>query len=726
MNMLSLDKTKLEELLALCRDRLPNVDEELIEKAYDFSLIAHQNDRRASGEPYFTHPYAVAKLLCREIPFDDVSVACGLLHDVVEDNEDYTVDSIRGHFGEEIAVIVDGLTKIKALFRGTDINEAENYRKFLMSVTKDIRVIIVKFADRLHNMRELEFLKSDKKKRIAKETLEIYAPLAHRFGLGKIKWELEDLAFKELNKLAFDEIKKKINQRRGDREGYINNFTSPIIRKLDEYGFKYDVSGRPKHLYSIYRKMIKQNKPFEEIYDLFAVRIILETDDTNECYTTLGIVNTLYIPVPDRFKDYIAIPKANNYQSLHTTVLGPQGRLVEVQIRTRKMHIISEQGVAAHWKYKEGKSEVDNRINDYVNWIRDLLENSGSEDVRKNIIDNFKLNLYSDEIYVFTPKGDLKRLPVGSTPVDFAFAIHSKIGYHCIGAKVDKKIVPLDTKLNRGDQVDIITSKNQHPNKNWLKFVVTQKAKTEIKKHLNKEEEKSADTGREVWQKKLKKMKLSFTDQDTLKLANSLKYDNLKQFFTAIAQSRVNMDEVLQPRRPEPEKKQLDLENEFTSFTQYARDSGGDMIVDGTQSNMEFTYAKCCNPIPGDPVAGYVTMGEGIKIHRKNCKNLIEISRKEPEKIVSVSWPQVENGAFIVGLTIHGSDQTGMLNELATTIVAYQNTSIKSINIDTHDSLFEGTITLFVQDLQHLSRIIERLKKIKGVTSVKRLTGTLS
>ncbi|MFA6598255.1 MAG: bifunctional (p)ppGpp synthetase/guanosine-3',5'-bis(diphosphate) 3'-pyrophosphohydrolase [Ignavibacteriaceae bacterium] len=713
----------LDELIKNCQKSLAKVDVELIKKAFEFAAIAHENDTRASNEPYFTHPYAVANILATEIPFDDISVACALLHDIVEDNMEYTIDTIKKNFGDDIALIVDGLTKIQQLFQGTDINQAENYRKLLMSVSKDIRVIVVKFADRLHNMRTIDFLNPEKRKRIAKETLEIYAPLAHRFGLGKLKWELEDLAFKELNKQAYEDIKKKISAKRFEREKYIDKFSEPIVKKLEEYDIKFDISGRPKHLYSIYRKMIKRNKPFEEIYDLFAVRIILETEDINQCYTAFGIINQIFIPVPDRFKDYIAIPKTNNYQSIHTTVVGPDGELVEVQIRTRKMHDIAEKGVAAHWRYKEGDPSIDKTMNSYVTWIREMIEASGTEDVKKNILENFKLNLYSDEIYVFTPNGDLRRLPLKSTPVDFAFDIHTKIGFHCIGAKVNKKIVPLDTQLHSGDQVEIIISKNQHPNRNWLKFVITHKAKVEVRKWLNKEDEDLAKAGKELWEKKIKKLKLSFTPQDVAKLYLNLKYDNAKQLFKAIAQGKINLDEILSSPLPnkEEDKKPLQANTEFENFTQFARSSGGTLVVDGQSSNMLFSYSKCCNPIPGDQVVGFITKGEGIKIHRKNCKSMLQLSEKEADKIISVEWPALENSNFIVGLSLKGEDTPGLLSEIAHQVVTFQNTNIKSINIDTKNSKFEGNVTLFVQNLEHLSRVIDRLKKIKGVYTVTRL-----
>lgn len=714
------NKARLEELLQNCRKNLTNVREDLIKKAFDFALIAHEHDRRASNEPFIVHPFSVANILATEIPFDDVCVVCALLHDIVEDNEEYSIDTIKRNFGEEIATIVDGLTKIKNIFRGAEIALSENYRKLLMSIIKDVRVLIVKLADRLNNMRTLEFLASDKRKSIASETLEIYAPLANRFGLGQIKWELEDLSFKELNRQAYEDIKKKINAKRDERENYIKKFSIPIESRLGKEKCKYEISGRAKHLYSIYRKMIKRNKPFEEIYDLFAVRIIIDADDKLPCYMAFGIVHEIYTPIPDRYKDYIAIPKANNYQSIHTTVFGPEGTAVEVQIRTRWMHEIAEKGVAAHWKYKEDSKVPDQKLENYVKWIRDLLDNSGDEELRKNIIENFKLNLYTDEIFVFTPKGDLKRLPINSTPVDFAFAVHSKVGHHCIGAKVNHRIVPLDTSLQSGDQVDIITSKNQHPNRNWLKFVRTGKAKSEIRKWLNKEEEEIVEAGKEILDKKLKKTKVVFTGQDLQKLSTSLHFDNLRLFYIALGRGELNVDKVFASKETDDLKtQQLSLAPE--KFSKYARATAGKIVVNGESSDMLMSFSKCCNPIPGDSVAGYVSTVDGIKIHRKNCRNLIDISLREPEKIVDIQWPGLEGSAFIVALTVKGEDSAGLLQEISHSIVSYKNTNIKSINIDTNDSLFEGIVTLYVENIEHLARIIDRLKKIKGVFSVSRL-----
>lgn len=714
-----LHQKKLEELLRECRTHLPSVNEPLVAKAFEFAIEAHKNDLRASGDPYFTHPLEVAKIVSTEIPLDDITVISALLHDVIEDTE-FNMDILSKEFGKEVAEIVDGVTKISGIFRGQEITLAENYRKMLLSMVKDVRVILVKFADRLHNMRTLEFVSPEKQRRIAQETLEIYAPFANRFGLGSVKWELEDLSFKYLNKEAYEELVKKIQNKRKERESYIKKFSDPIIERLKEYNLEFDINGRAKHLYSIYRKMVRRNKPFEEIYDLFAIRIILNTEDNNYCYTTLGVVNQVYMPVPDRFKDYVSIPKTNNYQSIHTTVVGPDGRLVEVQIRTKKMHEVAEKGVAAHWKYKENKATTEKDLDNWVNWIRDIFENASKDEARKDLLESFKLNLYQDEIYVFTPKGDLRRLPINSTPVDFAFDIHSKVGFHCIGAKVNGKIVPLDTVLHSGDQLEIITSKNQHPNKNWIKFVKTHKAKSAIRKWINKEEEEVIEVGKELWDKKTKKMKLSFTTQDIAKLALSMKFENPKLFFKAIALDKLNLDEILLSTKTK-EKKDKAPVLEFENFANLARgDIGGVMVEGSEKSGILYSYAKCCNPIPGDPVIGYITIGEGIKIHRKTCTNLLRISEKDASKLIPVQWPETESSLFVAGVTVMGEDSPGILNEISHTIVSYQNTNIKSININTNNSTFEGSVTLYVQNIDHLSRIIERLKKLKGVYTVER------
>jgi len=704
-------------LLEYCRVNVPRVNKNLIEKAFNLSFEAHRNDIRASGEPYFEHPYAVALIVAKEIPLDDISVISALLHDVVEDT-DFDLEFIIKEFGTEVAEIVDGVTKISGLFTGHEIIKAENYRKLLLSMIKDVRVILVKFADRLHNMRTLEWVNPQKQRRIALETLDIYAPFANRFGLGQIKWELEDLAFKYLNHEAYEDIAKKIKNKRKEREAYLNKFVGPIITKLKEHGIKFEIGGRPKHIHSIYKKMMKQNTTFENIYDLLAVRIILEENNANECYYVLGIINLLYKPVSERFKDYISIPKKNNYQSIHTTVIGPDGKLVEVQIRTRKMHEIAEKGVAAHWRYKENLVSSDNELEDWVNWVRDIFENASKSDATREIIDSFKLNLYQDEIYVFTPKGDLKRLPVNSTPVDFAFEVHSNVGYHCIGAKVNSKIVPLDTVIHSGDQVDILTSKNQHPHKSWLNFVKTHKAKSAIRKFISKEEERLVEIGQELFEKKAKKLKLNFEKDDIVKLARKLKYDSLAYFYQALAKNEIDIDLVINPPAEEKDKKLNEIE--FENFADDMRTSTGDVLVEGFYKGFKYDFAKCCNPIPGDPIVGYVTIGEGIKIHRKDCSNLIMMLKKGEHKIVSVAWPMKPEQQFVAGIKIKGQDKAGVLNEITNSISNYKNTNIRSVNISATDSMFSGAVTVYVNDLDHLNHLIDRIRKIKGIYSAVR------
>ena len=706
----------LEDLILLCKKNLHTVNEDLIRKGFKLSLEAHKNHFRASGEPYFLHPYEVTLVVVNEIPLDDISIVSALLHDVVEDT-DINIGFIEKEFGKEIAEIVDGVTKIGGVFKGQNISQAENYRKMLLSMVNDVRVILVKFADRLHNMRTLEFVNPAKQRRIASETLEIYAPFANRFGLAKVKWELEDLAFKYLNKDAYNEISKKLKETRKERENYIKIVTEPIIQRLDEHELVYDIGGRPKHFYSIYKKMIKQNKPLEDIYDLSAIRIILENNDPNECYYVLGIINQLFKPIPDRFKDFISIPKRNNYQSIHNTVVSHGGKLVEIQIRTRQMHEIAEKGVAAHWKYKENVGSSSTDLEDWVNLIRDIFENASKDEASHEILQSFKLNLYQDEIYVFTPKGELKILPIDATPVDFAYEIHSKVGYHCIGAKVNGKIVPLSSPLTSGDQVEILSSKNQRPNKSWLQFVQTHKAKSNIRKYIQKEEDRIVETGKEIWERKLKKYKLVFTPDDINKLILKLKYENQSKFFVAVAQDSVDLEAILNP----VELKEDEIsEIKFDNFAKFAREGVGEVVVEGEHKGFVYNYAKCCNPIPGDPIVGYITIGEGIKIHRKNCNNLLSLSESNENRLVPVDWPGEKDSFFLAGINIKGEDRPGILKDLSNSIAGFNNTNIKSVNISSTDSIFNGHIAVYIKDVLDLNKLIDRLKKNKGIFSVER------
>jgi guanosine-3',5'-bis(diphosphate) 3'-pyrophosphohydrolase len=719
-------KKKLDELLTACRSNLPSVDESLIQRAFERSVEAHKHDVRASGEPYFYHPFEVAMIVAREVPLDDVSVASALLHDVAEDTE-YGLEGIREEFGDTIANIVDGATKITDIFRSHEITQAESYRKMLLSMVNDVRVMLIKFADRLHNMRTLDYLPPERQARLAKETLDIYAPFAHRFGLAKIRWELEDLAFKYLDRNGYEEVREKIKSKRREREHYIKKFIRPIEKRLKEEGLKFEISGRPKHLFSIHNKMVKRGKPLEEIYDLFAVRLILETENPNDCFAAYGIVSEIYLPIPERFKDYISIPKKNGYQSIHTTVIGPQGKMVEVQIRTRGMHEVAEKGIAAHWKYKENVGALDKELEDWVNWVRDIFEQRVDDEAPKELMESFKLNLYQDEIYVFTPKGDLRILPKDSTPVDFAFEIHSEIGSHCIGAKVNGRIVALNTPLRSGDQVEIITSKTQNLNPDWEKFVITHKAKAHIRKWVKEERRKVAEKGKMMWEKRLRRGKLHITGDELTKFVSELKAENLQDFFYNIGFGALDLEKtvaLLEKKKnpsmagvPQEEKKHEGL---FSTFVKTARSSLGGILVYGKHEHYMHQYAKCCNPIPGDEIVGYVTVGEGIKIHRKNCRNIAEKLASSESRIVEVAWPATDNSLFIAGIKLSGQDKPGMLSEITDAISSYENTNIRSVNLDSKDSFFEGTIILYVRDLEHLGQLMDKLRRLEGVYTVER------
>jgi RelA/SpoT family (p)ppGpp synthetase len=519
-----------------------------------------------------------------------------------------------------------------------------------------------------------------------------------------------------------------LKSRRREREHYISKFSAPIEKRLHEEGVKFEIQGRPKHFYSIYNKMLKRSKPLEEIYDLFAIRLILDTEDNNQCFAVYGIVSDIYIPNPDRFKNYISVPKKNGYQSIHTTVVGPEGKMVEVQIRTRSMHEVAEKGIAAHWMYKGNKSGIDDELTNWANWVRDIFENAAEGQVpTQQLMESFKLNLYQDEIYVFTPKGELRILPTGATPVDFAYEIHSNIGDHCLASKINGRIVPLDTALKSGDQVEIITSKNQTPNPDWEKFVVSHKAKSHIRRWIREEQRKAVDEGKEIWEKRLKKAKFSINEDSLLEFVHRKRIDNLGMFYLALRQEKLNPDDIiaeLQEEQKHPQQVVQEEEKEeglFKKFISVARDvGGGGIVLNGSHDNFMHQYAKCCHPIPGDPVVGYVTTGEGIKIHRRTCRNIQMMIRMEPSRIMEVSWPSDQSATFVSGLKIAGTDRQGMLNDVTHAISSTQNTNIRSVNIDSENSIFEGTFIVDVQNTEHLKRLIEKLKKVPGIRSAER------
>jgi RelA/SpoT family (p)ppGpp synthetase len=721
-------KKKLDDLLAVCRKNLRSVNEDLIRRAFEFSYDAHKNDMRASGEPFFNHPYEVAMVVAKEIPLDDISVAAALMHDVAEDTT-YEVKDIRAEFGDTIANIVDGATKISDIFKSHEVTQAESYRKMLLSMVGDIRVMLLKFADRLHNMRTLEFLPREKQQRLAKETLDIYAPFAHRFGLAKLKWELEDLSFKYLHPEEYEDISHQIKSKRKEREAYIKKFIIPLEQNLKTEGMKFEVAGRPKHLYSIYNKMLARNKPLEEIYDLFAVRVILETENPNDCFTAYGILSSIYIPIPERFKNYISVPKKNGYQSIHATVLGPEGRRVEVQIRTRAMHEIAENGVAAHWKYKEKLTTLDEELENWITWVRDIFEHADEEPAAKQLMESFKLTLYQDEIYVFTPKGELKILPRGATPIDFAFAVHSNVGFHCLSAKVNGKIVPLEYHLNSGDQVEIITSKKQEPTADWEKIVVTQKAKSQIRRWIKEEERKSIDAGKERWEKSTRKVKLHINDDELGKYLHYFMIDSWRDFYLKISRDELDPDMVAEeislkikhPPQAQENVKEVKTSGLIDRFIQTARKITGGVTVVGDSDAFLHSYAKCCNPIPGDEIVGFVTVGEGVKVHRKTCKNIISMAASDPHRIIVVDWPYTDGAEFAAAIRVSGEDRAGLLNDMTHSISSFQNTNIRGMNLSAKDSMFEGLVVINVKNTDHLNRIIEKIRKIPGVSRADRI-----
>ncbi|MBC8042717.1 MAG: bifunctional (p)ppGpp synthetase/guanosine-3',5'-bis(diphosphate) 3'-pyrophosphohydrolase [Rhizobacter sp.] len=718
---------KLSELLELCKKNLHRYDETLIRRAFFLCYRAHANERRASGEPYFYHPVEVAKILLTEIPLDDVSVAAALLHDVVEDT-DYTIEDVTSEFGDEVANIVAGLTKISDIFKNREIKEAESFRKMLLSMTNDVRVMLVKFSDRLHNMRTLDALPPQRQLKIALETRDIYAPFAHRFGLGKIKWELEDLAFKYIDREAHDELVAKINLKRTEREAYLERFMKPIERELKKRGFKFELTGRPKHLYSIYTKIRQHGKSLEEMYDLNAIRVILDTENSSDCFSAYGYITQLSPPIPERFKDYISVPKHNGYQSLHTTVVGTGGQMVEVQIRTKKMHEFAEYGIAAHWKYKEKVSANDEAFESIIKWARELIENADSA---TSFMEGFKMNLYQDEIYVFTPKGDMKVLPKNATTVDFAFEIHTEVGSHCIGAKVGGKIVALNTKLKSGDQVEIITSKNQTPKPDWEKFVVTHKAKLKIKQFVNEDRRRQIEEGRGIWNKVVSRTKRMFTEGDIAKLGKFFGLNTPADVYRAIANDQVDAEQLIEKfddrakQEPKPEIVKT-KEESLDAFLKTARqsrsveaDQSGSAVIIAGQTGIAYSYAKCCNPVPGDDVIGLVTAAGEVRIHRKSCRNITNESVVKSEKVVDVDWKQTSSNEFITGLRIFGEDKLGMTNSI-TSVISKSDTNIRSITLNAKDGIFEGTVIVYVRNIEHLQRLVEKLKRVDGVFTVER------
>ncbi len=723
-------KEDLRQLLELCHENLDETDDELITRAFKLCYTAHKGMKRASGEPYYHHPVEVAKIIASDLTIDDEAVVAALLHDIVEDT-DVTLEDIRMLFGENVAHIIDGVTKVTGVFDNRVTKQAETFMKMLLSLAEDIRVVLIKFADRLHNMRTIQHLPPEKQLKIATETMELYAPLAHRFGLFKVKNEYEDLCFKVMDPNSYRFIARKLREKKEAREAFIQEFMEPIEQELTQQNFKFEIKGRPKHIYSIYRKMQRQQKPFEEIYDLFAIRIILEEPHKKEdCWRVYSIITDWYTPIPQRFRDFISVPKANGYQSLHTTVITTRGVKVEVQIRTRKMDMIAEKGVAAHWKYKEG-TDGESPLDRFVHWVRDVLDNPRPE-AATEFVKDFQLNLYQDEIYVFTPQGELKTLPKGASCIDFAFEIHSEIGERAMAAKVNGRIVPLRQKLEVGDQVEIITGNKINLNPDWIHDVVTHKAKSRIRQFIKQKERDIAGVGREIWKKRAARGKVQISEQELTRVAHRLRFDDSQTLFYEIGSGNYDVNDLFKAVQQLKSKGRFEEEvpesgkglepDQQEKFLSAARSVGGssELLVNGEISNIKYSYANCCNPIPGDQVIGFISRDGDVKIHRSSCKNAHHLIQTDSERIITVNWARNTDARFLGGIRVLGEDRVGLVNDLTDILSRSMKTNMKSINVNSDSGMFEGIISLYVTDLAHLEKIMDRLKKVEGVKSVMR------
>jgi len=711
-------------LLRASKSTLQKGDKKEIRKAFEMALESHKDMRRKSGEPYIYHPIAVAQIAAEEIGLGTTSIVCALLHDVVEDT-DITLDDIEREFGKKTARIIDGLTKISGVFDYNSSLQAENFRKMLLTLADDVRVILIKLADRLHNMRTMDFMPRQKQLKIASETIYLYAPLAHRLGLYAIKSELEDLSMKYLEPDTYKYIANQLSEKKAERNAFIKTFVEPINEILKEQGLMASVYGRPKSIHSIWNKMKKKSIPFEEVYDLFAIRIILDSAPEKEkadCWKAYSIVTDLYRPNPDRLRDWVSSPKANGYESLHTTVMGPKGQWVEVQIRTQRMNEIAEKGFAAHWKYKESSS--DNGLDQWIQKVRDMLSNPEANAL--DFLDDFKMNLFSDEIFIFTPKGALLQLPLGATALDFAFEIHTDVGAKCIGAKVNHKLVPLSHKLQNGDQVEVITSGKQTPKEDWLNIVVTAKAKSKIKSSLKEEKRKIAETGKEILERKLKSLKITYNTDNLNKLSYFFKLASTQDLFIAVANGKIELKDlkeyVTAEKEGENRGNETKTENQqIESLLNKVKGPESDVLLIGEDlQKIDYTLAACCNPIPGDDVFGFVTVNEGIKIHRTNCPNAAQLMANYGYRIVKAKWNRQKELTFLTGLHIIGIDDVGLINNITKVISNDFKVNMRSITVDTNDGIFDGSIMVFVNDKEHLDQLIENLLEVKGVTGVSR------
>jgi GTP diphosphokinase / guanosine-3',5'-bis(diphosphate) 3'-diphosphatase len=712
-------------LLRSLKSKLKKGDKELVRHAFQMAAEAHKTMRRKSGEPYILHPIAVAMICVEEIGLGVRSTICALLHDTVEDT-DISLEDIEREFGTEIARIVDGLTKISTVMDTNTSQQAENFKKILLTLTDDPRVILIKLADRLHNMRTLDHMKREKQLKIASETVWVYAPLAHRMGLYNIKTELEDLSMKYMEPEAYRDIAKKLAETKRERTRYINEFIRPLKEKMQAANFNFEIYGRPKSIHSIWNKIKKKGVAFEEVYDLFAIRVILDSPTEKEkedCWKVYSMITDEYMPSPERLRDWLSNPKSNGYEALHTTVMGPQGKWVEVQIRTKRMNEIAEKGLAAHYKYKEGSNDED-RFDKWFGQIREVLSTQDTEGV--DFLQDFKTSFLAEEIYVYTPKGEVKMLPMGSTALDFAFSIHSAIGSKCIGAKVHHKLVPISHKLRSGDQIEIITSNKQKPSEDWLGFVVTAKAKNKIKDALREEKRKVAEDGKYVLQRKLESMGAAYSQYNMDELVQFYKLPSSLDLHYKIATKLIDLKELkdfqvlgdkIEIPKPKPVIQEIITDPSQKTYSK--KDS--ELIIFGESSDkIMYSLAKCCNPIPGDDVFGFVSTGKGLIIHRTGCPNAAQLLANYGHRVVKTKWAKNKEISFLTGLKIVGLDDVGVVNKITNVISGDLRINIAGLTIESSEGLFEGTIKIFVHDKEELEELVTRLKSLNGIQTVDR------
>ncbi len=702
-------------------------DKVLIRKALDLAIDAHKDQRRKSGEPYIYHPIAVAHIVASEIGLGAIAIAAAFLHDVVEDTE-YTLNDMERMFGKKVAVIIDGLTKISTIQDQNISVQAENFRKMLLTLSDDVRVILIKLADRLHNMQTMDAMPRHKQLKISSETLYIYAPLAHRLGLFNIKTELEDLGLKYTEPDDYNEIVQKLEASKEDQDKYINNFSNFIEKSLDSHGLKYTIKGRTKSIFSIRKKMINQSVSFEEVYDRFAVRIIYNSEIGEEKFNAwkiYSVVTDHFQPNPSRLRDWLSSPKTNGYEALHTTVMGPGGKWVEVQIRSSRMDEIAERGYAAHYKYKHGDTE-ESALDHWLNQVKETLENPDINAI--DFVDSFKLNLFSKEIYVFTPNGDLKSLPKNATTLDFAFSVHTQVGSNCLGAKVNGKLVQLNHQLKSGDQVEIITSKNQKPKPDWLDFVITARAKSKIKSALNEDRKKISDEGREILNRKLRHIKVTLNDDVVNKLVSHFKLKTSQDLFYKIAVGAIDNKEIKEFVNNQGGGivnffKRSITRKPTTAYTVSSEEKKNyDQLVFGIdEEHLDYKLASCCSPIPGDNVFGFITINEGIKVHKENCPNAVTLQARYAYRIMKAKWIDSKEEDFKAILSIKGIDNIGIINQVTKMISSDFSINIRSINITGDAGLFEGRITITVHNQMQLNGIVKKVKEIDGISSVTRI-----